>query len=262
MTSAIAPKQEPSPTRARARGRVRDRHEQVALVDHLGELRSRLLQCAGALVVAFGVAYWQRDRLFAILDRPLGDRWPLQTFGVTEPFFTTVAVAAQAALVVVLPVIAWHAWRFVRPAIAPDARRTIRALLIVAPLLFAGGVVFGYFVVLSAAVRFLLGIAPGSITVVVRASDYYQFVTTTLLAIGAIFCFPLALLGLARVSVLDVARMRGSRRIAYALMVILAALLPTADPVSLALEILPLIALYELSILAVAVQERRRDRAA
>jgi sec-independent protein translocase protein TatC len=111
-------------------------------------------------------------------------------------------------------------------------------------------------------VRFLLGLAPGSIDVVVRASDYYSFVSTTLLAVGAAFCFPLALLGLARVGILGAERLRSSRRVAYVLMVVLAALLPTGDPVSLALEILPLVALYELSIVAVRLQERMLTRTA
>ncbi len=242
--------------------RPREREDRVALVDHLGELRTRLLWCTGVLVVWFAACYWQRDALFAVLDRPLDDRWPLQTFGVTEPFFTSLAVAAQAALVLTIPVIAWHAWRFVRPAIAPDARRTIRALLIAAPLLFGTGVAFAYAFVLGPAVRFLLGIGPASIDVVVRASDYYHFVTTTLLAIGLAFCFPLLLLGLARVGILTVERMTSSRRVAYAGMVVLAAMLPTGDPVSLVIEILPLLALYELSVLAVRIQQRRIDRAA
>ena len=242
--------------------RPREREDTVALVDHLGELRARVIWCGAVLVAAFAACYWQRDALFALLDRPLHDRAPIQTFGVTEPFFTSVSVAAQAALVITLPVIAWHAWRFVRPAIEPDARRMIRALLVAAPLLFVAGVAFAYFLILGPAVRFLLGIAPDSITVVVRASDYYHFVTTTLLAVGAAFCFPLLLLGLARIGVLTVERMRGSRRVAYALMVVLAAMLPTGDPVSLALEILPLIALYEASVVAVRIQQRRLDRRA
>ncbi|MCB0880183.1 MAG: twin-arginine translocase subunit TatC [Thermoleophilia bacterium] len=250
---------------SRAPARPREREDQVALVDHLDELRTRVIWCGSVLVAAFIACYWQRAALFSLLDRPLHDRAPIQTFGVTEPFFTSVSVAAQAALVATIPVIAWHLWRFVRPAIAPDARRTIRALLVAAPILFTTGVVFAYFLILGPAVRFLLGIAPDSITVVVRASDYYHFVTTTLLSVGAAFCFPLLLLGLARIGVLTVERMQGSRRVAYALMAILAALLPTGDPVSLALEILPLIALYEASLVAVRVQERRlarRDAAA
>ncbi|MCW2920840.1 MAG: Sec-independent protein translocase, TatC subunit [Thermoleophilia bacterium] len=246
----------------RGSARPRERADVATVVEHLSELRTRVFIVMGWLVAAFAACYWRRDELFSILDRPLDDRWPLQTLGVTEPFFTSLSVAAQAALVLTTPVIAWNAWRFVRPAVAPEARRTIRALLIAAPLLFTAGVAFAYFLILAPAVQFLLGIGPDSIDVVVRANDYYHFVTTTLLAVGAAFCFPLVLLGLARVGILTADRLRSSRRIAYVLMVVLAALLPTADPVSLAIEILPLVALYELSILGVRMQERIVERAA
>lgn len=242
--------------------RPRERSDVATVVDHLTELRTRVLVCVGFLLLAFAGCYAQRERLFELLDRPLDGRFPVQTLGVTEPFFTSLSVAAQAALVLVTPVIAWHAWRFVRPAIEPGARRTIGVLLFVAPLLFTAGVAFGYLFVLGPAVQFLLGIGPDSFDVVVRASEYYSFVSTTLLAIGAAFCFPLVLLGLGRIGILTSARLRSSRRIAYVLMVVLAALLPTADPVSLAIEILPLVALYEVSIVAVRMQERALERAA
>jgi len=214
------------------------------------------------LLTAVIACYSRRDDLFSILDVPLDDRWPVQTLGVTEPFFTSLSVAAQAGLVLTTPVIAWHAWRFVRPAIAPSTRRTIGALLIAAPVMFTSGVVFGYFVILGPAIQFLLGMGPDSIQVVVRANDYYSFVATTLLAVGLAFCFPLVLLGLARVGIITSALLRRSRRVAYVLLVVLAALLPTADPVSLALEVLPLIGLYELSVIAVRVQERMLLKAA
>ncbi len=241
---------------------MHDRTDTAPLVAHLGELRTRVLIVFAWLVAAFVACYWRRDDLFAALDRPLDDRWPLQTLGVTEPFFTSLSVAAQAAFVLTTPVLAWNVWRFVRPAIAPEARRTIAALLVAAPVLFTAGVAFAYWLILEPALHFLLGIGPESIEVVVRANDYYHFVTTTLLAVGAAFCFPLVLLGLARVGILSSERMRSSRRVAYALMVVVAALLPTADPVSLALEILPLVGLYELSVIGVRVQERMLARAA
>ncbi|MCW2923682.1 MAG: Sec-independent protein translocase, TatC subunit, partial [Thermoleophilia bacterium] len=203
---------------------------------------------------------WQKDRIFRLLDRPLDGRYPVQTLGVTEPFFTSLSIAAQAAFVLVTPVIAWQAWRFVRPAVAPEARRTIGVLLLVAPVLFCGGVVFGYVLVLGPAIQFLLGIGPDSFDVVVRARDYYSFVSTTLLAVGAIFLFPLLLLGLARIGIVTSTLLRSQRRVAYVLMVILAALLPTVDPVSLLIELLPLVVLYELSVIAVRIQERRLGR--
>ena len=247
---------------ARHRGAIRVQEDRAPLVTHLEELRTRLFWATGWLLAAFAVCYARRDDLFELLAAPLDDRWPLQTLGVTEPFFTSLSVAAQAAFVLTTPVLAWHGWRFVRPAIAPSARRTIGALLLVAPVLFTTGVVFGYFVVLGPAVQFLLGIGPDSIEVVVRANEYYSFVATTLLAIGAAFCFPLVLLGLARVGIISSDRLRASRKFAAVLMVVVAAMLPTADPVSLALEILPLFALYELSIIAIRIQERLLARSA
>lgn len=233
-----------------------ERPDRLPLEAHLGELRWRLLIVGGFLLAALVGCYSRRDELFELLARPLGDRYPLQTLGVTEPFFTTLSVCAQAAFVLTIPLAAWHAWRFIRPAVAPEARGAIRLLLLTAPLLFASGVVFGYWFVLGPAVRFLLGIGPASIDVVVRASDYYSFVATTLVAMGAAFCFPLVLLGLGRVGLLSSERLRRSRRVALLVLVVLAALLPTADPVSLAIEFLPLVALYELSVLALRVQER------
>lgn len=227
------------------------------LVDHLVELRRRVLVVGATFLVAFAVCYWQIDRLFDWLSAPLDDRWPVQTLGVTEPFFTSLSVAAQASFVVVTPVLAWQVWRFVRPAVNPDARRTIGALLLVAPMLFTSGVAFCYFLVLGPAVRVLLGLGPSDLEVVVRASDYYSFVTMTLLAVGAAFCFPLVLLGLARIGLITAERLRSHRKFALVGLVVLAALLPTVDPVSLAIEVVPLIALYELSIVAVRVQERR-----
>lgn len=254
--TAVAPLR-PRTTRSR---RPRSQADVATVVDHLTELRARVLVVTGFLLVAFAACYWQREWLFGMLDAPLAGRFPVQTLGVTEPFFTSLSISAQAAFVLVTPVIAWHCWRFVRPAVRPEARRTIAVLLLVAPLMFCAGVAFGYLLVLGPAIQFLLGIGPDSFDVVVRANEYYSFVATTLLAIGAVFCFPLVLLGLGRVGILTSARLRGSRRIAYALMVVLAALLPTADPVSLVIEILPLLALYELSVVAVRLQERALTR--
>ncbi|MCW2960600.1 MAG: Sec-independent protein translocase, TatC subunit [Thermoleophilia bacterium] len=245
-------------------GKLRPLDEQghAPLVSHLEELRLRVVLVAIFFFTAFGVAYWQRDVLFDVLARPLDDRWPLQTLGVTEPFFTSLSIAAQVAFVAAIPYILWHAWRFTQPAVPVEARRTIRTLLFVAPALFVAGVAFGYFLILGPAIQFLLGLSPDSIEVVVRAKEYYSFVATTLLAIGAVFCFPLVLLGLARVGIVTSTRLRSSRKVALVLMVVIAALLPTADPVSLAIEIVPLVLLYELSILAVRLQERSVARAA
>lgn len=264
MTAQLpSPPRRGRPLRAaieRRREAARTPDSSAPLFDHIDELRRRLLLVAAVFVVAFAGCYWQLDRLFDLLSAPLDDRWPIQTLGVTEPFFTSLSVAAQAAFVIVTPVLAWHLWRFIRPAIEPDARRTIGTLLLVAPALFTAGVVFCYLFVLGPAVRVLLGLGPDDLEVVVRAADYYSFVTMTLLALGAAFCFPLVLLGLGRIGLITATKLRSNRKIAVVGIVVLAALLPTADPISLIIEVLPLYALYELSILAVGIQERRLAR--
>ncbi|MCW2949883.1 MAG: Sec-independent protein translocase, TatC subunit [Thermoleophilia bacterium] len=231
------------------------------LMDHLEELRTRIVVVALVLGAMFGVAYWQLDLILRALDRPLAGRWHIVTLGVTEPFFTMMSIAAQAAFVVTTPVIAWNIWRFVRPALDVGARRMIATLLLVAPGMFVGGVLFGYYFVLPPALRVLLGIGPDNFDVQLRAADYYRFVSNTLLASGAVFLFPLLLMGLARVGVISAGKLAARRKVAYVQLMIFAALLPTADPVSLVIETAPLLALYELSILAIRWQERRWSRA-
>ena len=155
MTAQLpSPPRRGRPLRAaieRRREAARTPDSSAPLFDHIDELRRRLLLVAAVFVVAFAGCYWQLDRLFDLLSAPLDDRWPIQTLGVTEPFFTSLSVAAQAAFVIVTPVLAWHLWRFIRPAIEPDARRTIGTLLLVAPALFTAGVVFCYLFVLGPA---------------------------------------------------------------------------------------------------------------
>lgn len=232
----------------------------ASLVGHLSELRARIIIVLGAFIVVFALCYWQMERLFTVLSAPLDKRWPIQTLSVTEPFFTSLSVAAQTAFVIVFPLAAWHVWRFIKPAIANEARRTVATLFFTAPFLFLSGVAFCYFLVLGPAVRVLLNLGPSNLHVVVRASDYYSFVTLTLLAVGAAFCFPLVLLGIARIGIIDSTKLRKNRRFAVVAIVVLAAMLPTVDPISLVLEILPLLALYELSILAISLQERRLEK--
>jgi sec-independent protein translocase protein TatC len=237
---------------------VLDEAGRAPALDHLEELRWRIIAAAAWFAVAFGVAWWQMDHIFHVLNRPLaGHGFKVITLGVTEPFFTSLTVSANAAFVATFPVLAWHVWRFIAPAMDRDQRRSVRRLALAAPVLFGGGVAFCYFVVLQAAIRFLLGIGAGNFDVSVRASDYYSFVSMTMLAMGLVFLFPLVLLGLARLGVVNSAWLRANRKVALLLIAVAAALLPTGDPVSLAAEILPMFALFELSILLVRLQERR-----
>jgi sec-independent protein translocase protein TatC len=242
-------------------GRARPRrlaHDETAeLADHLGELRHRLVLCLLAFVPAFAAAFAVHGRIVELLARPLPEGKQLVTLGVAEPFTTSVTVSLAAAAGLMLPLILSQLWAFLAPALTPAAQRAIAGFVILATALFVAGVVFAYSIVLPRALAFLVGFDDHLYDVQVRASYYYSFAATTLLATGLAFQLPIGLLALVRLGVLSSSGLRRNRRIAYVCLVVAAVLLPTVDPVSLALEVAPLIGLYELSIVLAAVMERR-----
>lgn len=232
------------------------------LVDHLGELRHRLAICLVALAPAFAVAFAFHAHVLEALARPLPDDKRLVTLGVTEPFMTSVKVSLVVALALVLPVLLWQVWSFLAPAVSAPAQHALAGFVAFATALFAVGVLFAYAIVLPKALAFLIGFDDHLYDVQVRASYYFGFVALTLFAVGLAFQLPIAILALTRLGVLSAARLRRNRRIAYAALVACAILLPTVDPVSLALEVVPLLALFELSIVLAALMERRWNAAA
>jgi sec-independent protein translocase protein TatC len=182
------------------------------------------------------------------------------TLGLGEPFSTSITVAFAFAVILGLPFLIAQAWAFAAPALAPADRRAVRPLLALAPALFAAGVAFAYFLVLPPAVRFLQGFNHGAFDVLVQARAYYHFELVTMLFLGAIFEIPVVLLALGRAGILGSTTLRRHRRYAIVALSVLAALLPGTDPVTTLLETLPLIALYEGTILLLRFSERRRGR--
>jgi sec-independent protein translocase protein TatC len=237
--------------------------EQLTLVDHLDELRSRLIVAVFAFAIAFGICGWQNHRILEIVNKPLPDRYdqPL-TFGVTEPFTTTFTNAAYAALLLALPVILYQLYAFVLPAFSPSEKRVAKPLMLMSPVLFVAGVVFCYFVVLPPATDFLLSFNASEFNTEVRARDYYSFSTLTMLAMGLGFQVPIGIIALVRLNIVTVEQLRHNRRYAILAIAVLAALLPTIDPVTMLLEMVPLLILYELSIvLAAALGRPERESA-
>jgi sec-independent protein translocase protein TatC len=233
--------------------------ESVTLVEHLDELRSRLIVSILVLIAAFVGAYVFNDDILRWLAQPLpaAREGKLVTFGVTEPFFTTVKVVFIAAVAIALPVLLWQIWSFLAPAFEENAQRIVAVFVVIATGLLAGGIAFGYYIVLPRALGFLTTYNDALFEIQVRASYYYSFVAYTLLAIGIVFNLPIFVLALVRLGVLTSAALRRNRRIGIAIVVIGAALLPTVDPVSLVFETVPLLILYEGSIWASVFFERR-----
>jgi sec-independent protein translocase protein TatC len=293
--------------------------ERLSLVDHLDELRTRLMISGAVLAVAFGFCLWQNHALLEIINEPLtvqthkqvekgegtvgqavlaqkgvlkvaedtrgalallakpgsglsrstraqllplmgalkgdvekiprtavGDK-PV-TLGVGEPFTTTITVTLYFALIISLPLILYELYGFVLPALKPSERRAAVPLLTAVPFLFAAGVLFGYFVVLPAAVRFFVNFNSSEFNVLVQASTFYSFASTVLLAMGLVFQVPVLILGATRLGLVTPRQLRRSRRYAFLACAAVAAFLP-GDAVTLVLETVPLYVLYEASIL-------------
>jgi sec-independent protein translocase protein TatC len=299
--------------------------ERLSIVDHLDELRKRLVVCGIALAIAFGLCFWQNHALLDVLNRALphtptgttqhglreiptetareaqglskaaaaacglsvshdlspSDRQyfaqlaagareaakalprstptkekPI-TIGIGEPFTTTLTVAAYFALLFTLPILIYQGYAFVLPALNPHERRIALPLMTVAPVLFITGVFFAYLIVLPPAVRFLQGYNSQSFDILVQAKTYYTFEILTMLGIGLAFQLPIGLLALDRIGVINATTLTRHWRYAVVIIAIIAAALPGVDPVTTALEMVPLILLYLLSIVMLKIADRR-----
>jgi sec-independent protein translocase protein TatC len=233
--------------------------EEATLVEHLDELRTRLIVSLLAVGLAFPITYYFHETLIEWLIRPLPDdrEGDIVTLGVAEPFTTAVKVSFYGALAIAFPVLLWQAWSFFAPAVEEGRQRVVARFVALATALFAGGLAFAYFVVLPAALRFLTNFDEELYDTQIRASYYLSFVTLMIFATGIVFQLPIFVLALVRLGILTSAQLRRNRRMGYVILLGGAILLPTVDPVSLALEVAPLWILFELSIWASVFMERR-----
>jgi sec-independent protein translocase protein TatC len=231
---------------ARGPRRVRavSHEDQLSLVEHLDELRHRIVVCLVIFAVALALAFWQNHLLLEIAGNPLpSGHKKLITFGVTEPFTTTLTVSAYGAAIL------WQLYAYILPAFSPVEKRVVLPILLLFPVLFIAGVAFSYFAVMPAAVHFLLNFNDEQFNVQVRASDYYSFFSMTMLAGGLIFQLPMAILAVTRLGIVTVEQITKNRRYAYLAIAVVAAALPGVDPISMLIEMVPLLVLFELSIL-------------
>lgn len=301
--------------------------DELSIVAHLDELRTRLIMSLAVIAVAFGFCFWQNNALLRVIDRPLARQTQAQvraghgplgatytvaqsarnvavglqtvvgvldgpgqhqtpaaentlrgvansverdirrlsappqgdkpvTLGIGEPFTTTVTISLLFALIVALPFVLYQAYGFLMPALHPHERRHIRPLVVSIPFLFVAGVLFGYFVVLPAAVRFFQNFNSDQFNVLVQANQYYTFAATTLLAMGLLFQVPVGIVAITRAGFVTPRRLRKNRRYALVACGAVAAFLP-GDVVTLLLETVPLYLLFEVGVLLASVAERR-----
>jgi sec-independent protein translocase protein TatC len=302
--------------------------DRLSVVDHLDELRHRLIISVLVLVVVFGFCFAYSGRLLNVLNKPLyhldkaasnhlsgttGDevgerrnflnaagelqllaRSPTQsandralfaaiansieagakslpaktagvdpiTTGVGEPFTASLKVAFYFSLIISLPLLLYETFAFVVPALSERERKLITPLLIVAPVLFFAGVVFAYFIVLPAAIKFLQGYNSSHFQSFVDAQPYYAFETLTMAAIGLAFEMPMFLLGLRAAGVINGSTLTTHWRYAAVIIAVVAAAMPGADPVTTGLETAPLVILFIASVILLKLLDRRAAKRA
>jgi sec-independent protein translocase protein TatC len=183
------------------------------------------------------------------------------TLGVGEPFTATITVVFYFSLMLSLPVILFELYGFLIPAFSPTERQVALPVMLAVPGLFAAGIAFGYWVVLPAAVHFLQNFNSTNFNVQVLASSYYSFAALIMLAMGVIFQVPLGVVAVGRAGIVTPRQLRKNRRFAIVIAALIAALLP-GDVVTMTLETLPIIVLYEVGILIVSALDRRDARRA
>ena len=304
--------------------------ERLSLVEHLDELRTRIIICVATFAIAFAVCLWQDNFILNLINRPLAEtatgscettKDPLEqsncwqqtmrrvnadlaalaraaalqasteprlavlaqrlsrsaavaqaatprsspkrpvTLGVGEPFTATVRVAAYAALLVSLPVLLYQLYAFLLPAFSPREREVALPLMLMVPFLFIAGVAFGYLLVLPAAVRFLQHFNDDQYDILIQARDYYKFAVMILGVMGLLFQMPIAIIGVTRVGIVSTRTLRANRRYAILIIAVIAMVLPGQDPVTMLSMMLPMIVLFEVSILWASVLDRRKERA-
>ena len=247
----------------------------MPLIDHLMELRQRLLWSVGAFVIAFGVCYYFSKEIYGFLAQPLADILAQQGGGerrmiytaLYEAFFTYLKVAFFGAAFFTFPVWATQLWLFVAPGLYRSEKRAILPFLVASPFLFLMGAALAYYFIFPLAWRFFISFetVPGSggipIQLEAKVDEYLSLVMHMILAFGIAFQLPVLLTLLCRVGILSVDQLKKGRRYAIVGMFVAAAVLTPPDIISQIGLAVPLIGLYEISILASSWMGRKRDGA-
>jgi sec-independent protein translocase protein TatC len=234
-------------------------NRQMTVLEHLVELRGRLVKAVLALIITTSISLLFTRRFLALLTAPMGDNLP-QAISPTETIVIYFKVALIGGLILAMPVIVYQLISFVVPGLYPHERRYLRVIVPVASLLFAAGVAFAYYVMLPAAIPFLLNFMGDIIRQQWTIERYMSLVTGLMFWVGVIFETPLVVAFLAYLGVVSPGMLWKNFRYAMVVIAIIAAVAtPTPDPINMALLMLPLVLLYLLSILLALFTYRRRE---
>ncbi len=234
----------------------------LTVLSHLTELRQRLIKSAIAVVVTTVIAFIFAKHIFEILIWPAGGI-DLIYIEMTEMIGTYMRVSLVAGIIVAMPYLVYQFFMFVSPALSRKEKKYVYLILPWVTLMFAGGVAFGYFILVPPATKFLISFGSEIATPQIKIGNYISVVTRLLLAIGLVFEMPVVTSFLARLGIITSKWLASRRRTAIIVAFILAAIItPTFDPINQSLVAAPLIVLYEMSIWLAKLFQRREPRAA
>jgi sec-independent protein translocase protein TatC len=244
--------------------------EKLPFTTHLEELRKRLIICFIAVGVGFVASYFFSKQLFTLLMRPLLVAMPedanlifsgLVYTGPTEAFFTYLKVAFLVGLLLAVPVIMYQLWMFIAPGLYHKEKRLLLPIVFLSSFFFLGGALFGYFVVFPFGFKFFMGFASDFIKPLPSMKEYLSFSTKLLIAFGLVFELPLFVTFLAKLGLVDVQFLKTKRKYAILLFFVFAAILTPPDVVTQVMMALPLMLLYEISIIGAKLFGKKRAEA-
>jgi sec-independent protein translocase protein TatC len=238
--------------------------DKIPFTAHLEELRKRLVICSMAIGIGFVIAYGFKEKLFEILTLPLvqemkaGDK--IIFTGLAEAFFTYMKVSFLAGIVLASPVIIYQFWVFIAPGLYQKERRYLVPIVLLSVFFFAGGALFCFFVVFPFGIKYFLSFATDVIQPMISMKEYLSFTTKMVLAFGLIFELPIVIVFLAKLGIVTVEFLRKNRKYAILLIFIVAAILTPPDVVSQILMAIPLMVLYEISIIGAIFFGKKKEK--
>ena len=240
-----------------------DTEDRIPFTAHLEELRKRLITSFAAVGIGFALSYGFKEQLFQILTHPLitvmkqGET--LIYTGLPEAFFTFLKVSFLSGLMIASPVIIYQFWMFVAPGLYEREKRMMIPIVFLSSFFFIGGALFGYFIVFPFGFDFFLGFATETIRPMPSMKEYLSFSAKLLLAFGLVFELPLVITFLARLGIVSVPFLKKNRKYALLLFFVGAAILTPPDVVTQIMMAMPLMVLYEISILGARIFGRKKE---
>lgn len=237
----------------------------MSFLDHLEELRSRLLRAVIAIIIGFVICIAFGERVFSLFAAPITKLLPkdasLVFTSLPDPFFVYLKVSFISGIFLVLPYVLYQVWLFVRPGLLEEEKKYALPFIVVSTLLFYLGALFAYFVVFPAAFKFFLSYETADLKPMISIRDYVSLVMLLMLAFGAVFETPIVIVLLGLLGVVDSDLLRRGRRYFIVLAFIIAALLtPTPDVINQTLMAIPLMIFYELGIQLLRIIEKKRKK--